>query len=93
MIGLYIFQKQDIQQRWKNFGVQQIITQRRNVLADIFDHLADNFDPLADNFDPKMSAKHFYVAYWYVVRQGFSTADIQAIGSIWSGTLKKNPEQ
>ena len=35
-------------QRWKNLGVQQIITPRRNVLADIFDHLADNFDPLAD---------------------------------------------
>ena len=38
-------------QRWKNLGVQQIITPRRNVLAVIFDHLGDIFDHLADNFD------------------------------------------
>ena len=37
-----------VQQRWKNLGEQQIITPRRNVLADIFDHLADNFDHPAD---------------------------------------------
>ena len=34
----------------KNFAYN--ITPRRNVLADIFDHLADYFDPLADYFDP-----------------------------------------
>ena len=51
-----------LQQRWKNIGVHQIITPRRNVLADIFDHLTDNFDPLADNFDQladNMSARKY----------------------------------
>ena len=56
-------------QRWKNLGVQQIITPRRNVLADIFYQLADNFDHLAG----KNVRETFLRGLIKVLHQGFST--------------------